>query len=252
MTTIELTSCGIPAVLAERPEGVSEKYSFIKSTRVIDDLGSLGWFPTKVNGARSNSPFAQHSIRFRRSENLNIKVHDVTPEIVAINSHNGLSAFKLKAGLFRLVCSNGLVVAESVFPSISIKHIHYNYALVRAAILQYVETIPRITETVETLRSVVLSEARKIKFAQEVMLLRFGDEQEVRQTIDLEAALRPTRRADEGSSLWNVFNILQEKSIKGGLYSETGRKFKQITNVQRSIELNQSMYELAVRYAKAA
>jgi hypothetical protein len=42
----------VPAVYAENPMGVSEKYSFIPTTRVIDDLGQLGWHPEVITGSR--------------------------------------------------------------------------------------------------------------------------------------------------------------------------------------------------------
>jgi hypothetical protein len=85
----------VPAVYAENPMGVSEKYSFIPTTRVIDDLGQLGWHPEVITGSRSN-PVAKHLIRFRQSE----IVGPETPEIVLVNSHDGLSSFQLKAGIF--------------------------------------------------------------------------------------------------------------------------------------------------------
>jgi hypothetical protein len=37
----------------------------------------------------------------------------VTPEIVLLNAHDGTSAYQFHAGLFRLVCANGLIVSDA-------------------------------------------------------------------------------------------------------------------------------------------
>jgi hypothetical protein len=49
-------------------------------------------------------------------------VGDVIPEVLLINSHGGTSAYKLIAGLYRLICSNGLMVSDGEIESISVTH----------------------------------------------------------------------------------------------------------------------------------
>jgi hypothetical protein len=44
------------------------------------------------------------------------------PEVVVINSHDGACAFRLIAGLYRLVCSNGLMVSDGEIASIAVRH----------------------------------------------------------------------------------------------------------------------------------
>src|SRR5439155_8805861 len=44
------------------------------------------------------------------------------PELVLVNSHDGTSAYKFLAGVFRLVCSNGMVVQSSDHGSIAVRH----------------------------------------------------------------------------------------------------------------------------------
>lgn len=50
MTTLNTS---IPAILAQEPdnEKVSSKYSFIPTTRVIEDLESFGWRPRIASGS---------------------------------------------------------------------------------------------------------------------------------------------------------------------------------------------------------
>ena len=48
------------------------------------------------------------------------------PRIVLTNSYDGFNAFTFRVSFFRLVCSNGLVVATDTFMDISIRHTKYS------------------------------------------------------------------------------------------------------------------------------
>ena len=56
----------VPAVYAEKPTGVSGKYTFIRTVQVIDDLVKLGWHPAVMKGNR-HSTVARHLVRFRQA-----------------------------------------------------------------------------------------------------------------------------------------------------------------------------------------
>jgi hypothetical protein len=49
-----------------------------------------------------------------------------------VNSHDKSSAYQLHCGLFRLVCTNGMVVSDGTFQRISIKHSGFNPDVVYA------------------------------------------------------------------------------------------------------------------------
>ena len=108
---------------------VSNKYSFIPTIQVLEDMHNLGWEVFNATQRKSrnsqDSLFTKHMVRLR---NKNIdRIGDSIPEIVLENSHDGRNAFRLHAGLFRLVCSNGLVIADTTFEQIKIKHQWYNF-----------------------------------------------------------------------------------------------------------------------------
>ena len=44
------------------------------------------------------------------------------PEIVLVNAHDGTSAYQLRAGLFRPLCTNGLIARIGDFGFISVPH----------------------------------------------------------------------------------------------------------------------------------
>ena len=110
-------------------EDVSEKYRFIPTFEVLNVLEKEGWKPANIREARvldsNNNGFQKHIVRLR---NPDVKIENkdnLFPEIILTNSHNGLSSFQIMAGIFRLVCSNGLCVADSMFETTKIRHQGY-------------------------------------------------------------------------------------------------------------------------------
>lgn len=108
-------------------ESRSSRYTYIPTSEVIAGLMREGFQPFKATQSRSRiegkTEFTKHMIRFRHVDSITaLKVGDSIPEVVLVNSHDGTSAYKLTAGLFRLVCSNGLMVADSTVGMLSIMH----------------------------------------------------------------------------------------------------------------------------------
>jgi Domain of unknown function (DUF932) len=106
-----------PSVFASQPiEGVSDRYSFLPTSSILKGMRANGWVPVRVEQQRVRTEarrgFQKHLIRFARVEHLDTWAKDqVRPEVVLLNSHDKSSAYQLHCGLFRLVCSNGMVVA---------------------------------------------------------------------------------------------------------------------------------------------
>jgi len=105
-------------------EKTSNRYQPISTAMVVEKLMSEGFYPTKAYQTCSRTQekrmFSKHMIRFRRYD-FNYATPDYFPEIVLINSHDGLSSYRLMAGLYRLVCSNGLIVG-SEYGEVRVKH----------------------------------------------------------------------------------------------------------------------------------
>ena len=51
-----------------------------------------------------------------------IQLRDSIPEIVFLNSHDGTSAYQLRVGLYRVICTNGLIVSQGAFPMVRVHH----------------------------------------------------------------------------------------------------------------------------------
>lgn len=233
---------------------VSDKYSHIPTERVLDDMAVLGWnvVDAKEIKARKNQGFQKHMLVFANPE-IVINGQDgdtVFPRILLTNSHDGKNAFTFQAGLFRLVCSNGLVIADEQFSSMKIRHMGYDFEALQKLITEMVEKLPLTVESMNNFKNKQLSEEQKQKFALEALGLRFDTEN---KTFNVDEFLTPTRKEDEGNDLWSVFNVIQEKLVHGMVDYRAGskqRKARRIKNFQQDIKLNSELYELALAYAQ--
>ena len=230
---------------------VSNKYTFISTKTVLDDMDRLGWEPFNASQRKSRKSqaamFTKHMIRLRNSSVG--KIGDSIPEVVLTNSHDGRNAFTLHAGLFRMVCSNGLVLADTTFEQVKIKHQWYSFEEIRKIMDGMLEVVPKVITQVTNLNSVILNEEQQIDFATKALLTRYPKGNEV---LNVEDLLSPIRVADRGDELWKIFNVVQEKLIKGGLVfndkKEKMQKLRPIINIDRRIDVNKKLWELTEAY----
>ena len=240
-----------PSVYATTPStNVSDKYTFIPTTQIMNDLGQEGWqvYDASQRNSRSGQDmFTKHMLRFR-NEDVPM-VGGIVPEILLTNSHDGRNAFNLHAGLFRLVCSNGLVIADQTFEKVKIKHQWYDLKDVQRITDNVITSIPTIMSRVDDFKNTKLSDAAKKDFAKKAILARWKSGQEY---IPLTEILKPTRGEDRGDKLWEVFNLVQEKIIRGGItyYLASGRQqtVRELTNIDQRLNVNKKLWTLAEEY----
>lgn len=245
-----------PAVAStQAASNVSDKYVHVPTMDLVDDMAKLGWQVSdvkQVGSKKGMQAFKKHLVIFRNPE-IVVKSDDgetVYPQILLSNSHDGLSSFQFRAGLFRLVCTNGLVISTKDFGAMSIRHKGYSFEELKKTVFELVEKLPVTVETLNKFREVTLTEEQKVEFALQAIGIRFGENG---AEVQVEELLKPTRKEDEGNELWQVFNVIQEKLSRGGFKykASTGRNktARSIKNFNRDIELNEQLYELAESFA---
>lgn len=106
----------------------SSRYAFIPTSAVIDGMRDAGFLPVSASQSRTRiedkKEYTKHMIRFRAAASLqqSAVVGESVLEAVLINSHDGTSAYKLMCGIFRFICTNGMIVADDLLESINIRH----------------------------------------------------------------------------------------------------------------------------------
>ena len=252
-----------PLIFAEAPTNpdVSEKYLFVNTETIVDDLEKLGWLPVQAaqrKGRGKSTIFSKHMVAF---QNPDIKItskdgDDAFPRILLTNYHDGMQAFKFSVGIFRLVCSNGLVVADEQFSDFKIKHKGYSFEELRNVVRQAVEDLPNRVQVMNDMRARTLTQQEKEKLAIDAMLIRAGikpnSEEATRFNYDdetIEDILEPKRDADKGDDLWKVFNVIQEKITQGEFHAALKgakvRKVRKIKSFEKDMKVNKELFKLA-------
>ena len=262
--------CPMALHTAPTNPNVSDRYVQANTMTVIEDLAKLGWYPVQAKQCRpkKNSSgihsfhivaFQNPEVRIMKTLENGEKVVDAYPRIILTNSHDGFNSFKFMVGLYRTICSNGLVVCSQEFANISIRHINYDFEELRKIVATTIEQVPNIVTKMNTMRTITLNDEQKTAIATEVIKIRQDvapEEQIEVDTETIEDILTPIREEDNANDLWTIFNICQEKLIKGG-FQRKGRNNKMrrqrpITSIKKDIDYNQRLWETAEQYLMAA
>ena len=253
----------VPSAFAEHAAGnTSDKYTYIPTHQIIEGLMGEGWVPVKAQQSVARilerKDFARHMIRFQRPDSAPVVVGDVFPEIILSNAHDGTSAYRMDAGLFRLACSNGMCVSDASFDKISIPHRGDIRTQVIEASYRVIERMPELAHEVKSFKDTMMPETHARAFANAALELKYPtdiDEESGKRTrtspIEPWQIVQPRRNADrdEKNNLWGVFNMVQENLINGGVRgrSAAGRRTttRSVKSVTEDLRLNKALWTLA-------
>ncbi len=250
----------LPAsVLAEHAwSKVSASYSFLSTLDVVKALGNVGLVPymVKQSGTRieGKEGYTKHLMRFRSNVIQPIK-GNVYPEVVLVNAHDRASSFHLEMGLFRLVCSNGLVVSFGNWGKYRIRHVASTISDVLLAASAIVEQFPSIESSVERMQAIELTDTQRLTFAESALALRWESGKEL---VKASTLLWSRRIEDKGRDLWSTYNVIQENILRGqhistyGRFHHAGERVERTSREVRAIDLemsiNRGLWSLAEGY----
>jgi len=249
MLSLETIRSQAPSVFTTSPHPkMTDKYTFVPTFEILENFEKEGWnvYSAKQLG---RTDYSTHEIRLRNGQLP--QVGDSLVEAIIRNSHNGLSSFQVSSGLYRLICSNGLTVPTSVAESINIRHMKLDMGVVRQVTDEFAERLPLIQRSVGRMESTQLSEGQTMDLVNKSMMVRW-QKGSVPSSINFQDILQPERNEDNGNSVWKVFNVIQEKFVRGGVKynSKKGRSvsMKELKNFQNINRINTELWELAESY----
>lgn len=249
-----------PQVYTDKPyDQVSDKYVFLSTHRIVDDMAKLGWQVSDAKTMRTKNPiqkkYGKHMVVFY---NPDIFIKDdeggieAYPQILITNNHRGWGQFRFEMGIFRLICSNGLVIKEKDLGDFKLRHFGYSFDELKRLVDQAVEALPKVVERINVFSQTIMSPDEQRSFAYKAIQVRFGEERLV-DDYEINQVLMSARPQDEGSSLWVTLNRVQEHLIHGGFTMVSAdkkeRKVRKIVNMQANVELNQKIWEVAAEFA---
>jgi hypothetical protein len=193
---------------------------------------------------------ARHLIRLRRRCET-VALRDSVPELLLLNSHDGTSSYQLRVGLFRVVCTNGLVVSMGIFPVWRVMHRGDVVQDVVCAALRISERFEQLAAAVERMERTMLDESQRLELAGDALALRFPND--AAGAMQPSQLLVPRRAHDVGNDLWRTFNVLQENVLRGGLVRRSASnrltRSRGIQAIATDVRLNTALWEMAIARA---
>ena len=239
-----------PSIFADAPhESRSARYSYIPTAAVLAELRKEGFQPFMVTQTRvrdeGKREHTKHMLRLRHASQINGAEAN---EIVLLNSHDGTSSYQMLAGMFRFVCSNGLVCGDTV-ADVRVPHKGDVSGHVIEGAYEVLRGFDRVKDSRDAMRAITLHDFEAEVFARSALALKYDPTDSKPAPITESQILMPRRFDDRRPDLWSVFNRTQENLTKGGLHgrSANGRRqqTRPIQGIDSDVRLNRALWMLA-------
>lgn len=257
--TIEGLKALVPSAFSGiTSNSVSEKYKMVNTSEVIIHLIEMGWIPTKasetVTKLESRIGSQYHTINFQHPD---FKIGEDNIEVIITNSNNAENSFRIIMGIYRLVCSNGLVIGDDVIEPIKLTHI----GSIREQVIDAINTIKLKTEEivsiVNAMKTTKITEEQKEKLIKIAFKFRSKKDITDKQKIEMLTVNRPE---DDNDSIWETFNVIQENVVNGNMHYKMKKygkidkvtglptityadyKYPKIKDSKKLIKLNQTLF----------
>jgi hypothetical protein len=267
--TLQEMQQSLPAIFATQPyQSCSDRYAHIDTGDILAHLGQHGFVPVEARAVhacnKDRRPFVRHAIRLRSRDDLMPRqVGGVVFEAVLRNSHDGTSAYTFSAGVFRLMCLNGMMVKSDSLADIHIRHTGNRQALLTAVAKGTQATVdqaPAVMRQIESWQRIRLSSDAQRVYAEQAHRLRFADAHgRIHVPIAPAQLLHARRPGDDGPSLWDTFQRVQENAVRGGLTAmrydaSSGRQrrytTRAVTGIEADARLNKALWAMTEQLAQ--
>ncbi len=241
-----------PSIFATgKHESRSERYSYVPTVDVLNGLRREGFQPFFAAQSRSRiegkSEFTKHMMRLRQPGELTLNQEYF--EIILINSHDGTSSYQMMSGMFRLVCTNGMIRGD-VAEDIRIPHKGNITENVIEAAFKILGESDTVQESMNIMKETRLSLPESRVFAEAALALKYEDNE---APFVAEKLLAPRRREDTADDLWTTLNKVQENIIRGGVRGRTASGMRtttrEVTSIDNNVKLNKALWILSERMA---
>lgn len=231
---------------------MSDRYVHVNTAQVIDIMSDAGFSVSdiKVDRARKGgADFKRHMVIFR-DDSSQTPDGSYTPQMLWTNSHNGTSPASMRLGIYRFVCSNGMV-AGTDFAHERIRHMGDLARQVLDRVRSLSAHSTKVFSQIENWSKIDLEKEKRVELARRAALIRFG-EQKVQQ-YNIMDLLNVRRAEDDKGDLWTTFNVIQENAVKGGLVGRNANnrqvRSKALNSIGLDLNFNEKLWDIAEEFA---
>lgn len=256
MTATYTPSAPTRNLFPDHPEpGVSSQYVHIDTHKFISAMEQEGFrvFDIRRNTIRSHEHrlYGRHMVRFEHADAL-YEGAEVRPQILFMNSHDRSCKASVAAGLIRWACFNGMVVGDGPLQRVSTRHTgSMAQDLIQRAAHLAKNSAPLFAQ-IDRWQRKQLTPSQALTLAERGVALRWPEQPAGR--FDLAQILAARRPADEGMSLWRVFNRIQESLTRGGLEGRSARgtaiRTRPLNEINTDTRFNSQFWTVAAEMAE--
>lgn len=216
---------------------IKQKEFYIPTLDVVTKLQDEGW---RLNGVveqrGKNRKISSNYVQLQHPDfaiqNKQGK-HEAFTSITLSNSCNGNRPLQMSLGMFRQVCTNGLVRFDQHAETEKIRHIEVNARDFDRFVVSMNSKANKLLTEVNEMKHKGLSIEDMRKLAREAASLRYSN----LDNINIDDLFAVNRVEDESNDLWTVFNRIQENLTHD------------ITNMNEDIRVNQQLFSLVENFA---
>lgn len=252
-----------PAAFAtSKAAHLTDRYQSLHTSDIIPVMADHGYFPVQAAQTRarkgSTTEHKHHLISFARIDDL---PHSDRPEITLFNSHDGSGAVRLFAGVYRMICSNGIVIGDGY--SARVYHSQRQLNGFEDMLRQTIQNVPKVLETMERMKTVQLGYQEAAVMADRALSLRWKRLDQdtangVYYTNDtVNDVVRAQRAEDNGLDAYRLFNRIQENVLRGNAFVRSitakrpegvTRKARPISSVKEHTTINEKLWNIVEEY----
>lgn len=251
-----------PSAAATEPAGkCSANYLYIPTMDIVNGMRDRGFVPTWATESKTRMEGAaghtKHIVRFAQVKDLERRA-DERPEVVLVGSHDWTSAFRAISGVFRMVCSNGMISGDK---GAELRVMHRGDFLqdILAATYKIAEQAEATMAFIEEAKQIMLDERERLAFAKYATAARFDlDANAVEGSLvsqdpnadryNPRALLQVWRAEDRGHDLYTTLNVIQENALgnsRFGVRAKNGNRMRQVKEIGKTVEVNQLLWQFA-------
>lgn len=223
---------------------MTDRYSFTNTYDILLHMHNKGFKVSSVQGGETL--YKKVMVRLRPTALAN---SDYAPELVLLDSHDGSSRLKMFLGFIRFVCMNGCIAGDMLYAR---SYVHLAPDLMEQIMLELDdvgEHIDTLIQRIDRMKQHETTLAERIVLADTAVKQRFGDDKSGSFVADMRQRMLQIRRnVDNDNSLYCVMNVIQENIMRGGMMYESNhrvRRMSSIRNVDRSVNINQALWQQA-------
>ena len=154
---------------------------------------------------------------------------------------------------------NGLIIVSDIIGREKIKHVGVTVERVAQIIDKVVTGAPKILNRIEQFQNVNMNKTAAEEYGAKALDIVYPDPEKWNmwdKGKSVSNLIEPRRPEDSEPNLWSIFNITQEKIIKGKPFMhkkfaklDNLQKSREIVSIERSVGINKRLWDLTEKTA---